>query len=221
MKTKTSCVIMFIVMLFMQSIQAQYNIPSKMQWWYNGRFGMFIHFGSYSYLGHGEWAFYTENWTKPNYQSQVSAHFNPTSFNAGTIVNLAKKAGMKYLVITAKHHEGFSMWDTKVASFKDVTGALPYDLPGFTSFKTRDVLKELKDSCDSAGIKFCLYYSILDWSHSSQNKNSNYYSTMVSFDARTNYITDMKAQLKELVDTYHPAVLWFDGDWCGNPLHLL
>ena len=70
---------------------------------------MFIHFGSYSYLGHGEWAFEGENWSKANYQTQVSAPFNPTSFSASTIVGLAKTAGMKYLVITAKHHEGFGM----------------------------------------------------------------------------------------------------------------
>src|SRR5438067_10968138 len=82
---------------------AAYTIPAKMDWWYAARFGMFIHFGSYSYLGHGEWAFNNEKWSKANYQTQVSARFNPVSFDAATIVGLAKKAGMKYLVITAKH----------------------------------------------------------------------------------------------------------------------
>jgi alpha-L-fucosidase len=75
-----------------QNVAAQYTIPAKMQWWYEARFGMFIHFGSYSHLGHGEWAFYTENWTKSDYQTQVSANFNPTSYDAGVIARLAKNA---------------------------------------------------------------------------------------------------------------------------------
>ncbi len=216
-------VALLITLLFStQKASAQYTIPSKMNWWYESRFGMFIHFGSYSYLANGEWAM-SGNYTKATYQTQVSAKFNPTNFNGGTIARLAKKAGMKYLVITAKHHEGFCMWDTQVNSFKDGTGTKDYDLPGFTAFKTRDVLKELKDSCDAVGVKFCLYYSILDWNHPSQeisrgNKDNNWYtySTMASATARTNYIADMKAQLKELIDKYHPAVLWFDGDWTYN-----
>ena len=195
---------------------AQYTIPSKMEWWYHDRFGMFIHFGSYSYLGHGEWAFAIENWTKANYQTQVTANFNPASFNPGEIARLAKNAGMKYLVITAKHHEGFCMWQTAVQSFKDYTGTKLFDLPDFTAFKTRDILKELKDSCDAQGIKFCLYYSILDWDHPSQTIYQQNYSTMASMTARANYINDMKAQLGELITKYHPYIMWFDGDWTYN-----
>ena len=216
-------VALFVTMGFApQKGMAQYSIPTKMNWWYESRFGMFIHFGSYSYLANGEWAM-SGNYSKTAYQTQVSANFNPTSFNGGTIARLAKKAGMKYLVITAKHHEGFCMWDTHVASFKDTTGTKDYDLPGFTAFKTRDLLKELKDSCDAVGVKFCLYYSIVDWNHPSQgisrgSKSNNWYtfSTLTSATAKTNYIADMKAQLKELIDRYHPALLWFDGDWTYN-----
>ncbi len=193
---------------------AQYTIPEKLEWWYEARFGMFIHFGSYSYLGHGEWAFYVESWNKTDYQSEVSANFNPTSFDASEIVGLAKTAGMKYLVITAKHHEGYCMWHTAVESFKDVSGKVGYNLYDFSGFQ-RDVLKELKDECDAQGIKFCLYYSIIDWNHSSQSA-ANYFSVMSSLQARTDYISDMKLQLEELITAYHPAVLWFDGDWCEN-----
>jgi alpha-L-fucosidase len=194
-----------------------YTVPSKMDWWYQARFGMFIHFGSYSYLGHGEWAFYSENWPKANYQTQVSAPFNPTSFNAATIAELAKKAGMKYLVITAKHHEGYAMWNSDVAGFKDTTGTKEYNLPDYSGYRP-DLLAQLKTECESRGIKFGLYYSIMDWNHSSQTANhSTLFSTMSSQAARTAYIADMKAQLQELLDRYDPAVLWFDGDWCGNP----
>ena len=69
-------------------------MPSKMAWWYKARFGMFIHFGSYSYLGHGEWAFATENRTKANYQNQVTTSFNQVTFNPGEMVRLAINAGI-------------------------------------------------------------------------------------------------------------------------------
>lgn len=198
------------------SANAQYQIPSKLAWWYDARFGMFIHFGSYSSLGHGEWAFSIENWKKSDYQQKVSPHFNPEKFDAKEIVQLAKYAGMKYIVITAKHHEGFSMWDTKVKSFTDVTGKKMYSLPRYTAFGKRDVLMEMKKACEANDIKFCIYYSILDWGHPSQEINhsdGSTFSTMKSDSARTAYIRDMKAQLGELIEMYHPAVLWFDGDW--------
>jgi len=214
-------VALFVTALFSsQKATAQYTIPTKMNWWYESRFGMFIHFGSYSYLAQGEWVM-NNGYSKKDYQTQVSAKFNPAKFNAGTIARLAKRAGMKYLVITSKHHEGFCMWPTAVKGFKSIDSTKLYDLREFTPFdKTRDVLKELKDSCDAVGVKFCLYYSILDWNHPSQlrspgNGTNNWYtySTLTSATAKANYIADMKAQLKELIDNYHPAVLWFDGDW--------
>jgi alpha-L-fucosidase len=219
MKKHLTCIFAALLVSMLASVEkttAQYTIPSKMEWWYHDRFGMFIHFGSYSYLGHGEWAFAIENWTKANYQTQVTANFNPVSFNPGEIARLAKNAGMKYLVITAKHHEGFCMWQTAVQSFKDYTGTKLFDLPDFTAFKTRDILKELKDSCDAQGIKFCLYYSILDWNHPSQTIYQQNYSTMANMTARANYINDMKAQLGELITKYHPYIMWFDGDWTYN-----
>ncbi|HEX8627444.1 MAG TPA: alpha-L-fucosidase, partial [Catenuloplanes sp.] len=192
-----------------------YTVSAKMQWWYAARFGMFIHFGSYSYLGRGEWVMNNENWSKANYHAQVTANFNPASFNAATVVGLARAAGMRYLVITAKHHEGFSMWDTAVAGFRGSDGR-GYDLPGYTAYRG-DLLGALKAECDRQGIRFCLYYSILDWSHPSQTRRSDALTTMSSMTARANYIADMKAQLRELLDRYDPAVLWFDGDWGPDP----
>ncbi|WP_328743921.1 alpha-L-fucosidase [Streptomyces sp. NBC_00285] len=192
-----------------------YSVSSKMDWWYQARFGMFIHFGSYSYLGHGEWAFSSESWSKANYQTQVSAHFNPTAFNAATIAQLAADAGMKYLVITAKHHEGFAMWDSNVPSFTDTTGTKLYNLHDYAGVQG-DLLAALKTECEARGVKFGLYYSILDWNHPSQTIRSGL-TTMASQAARTDYIADMKAQLQELLDRYDPALLWFDGDWFGEP----
>jgi len=210
-------VTLFILINSSIKINAQYSIPPKMQWWYEARFGMFIHFGSYSYLERGEWAFSVENWSKFDYQTKCSSHFNPINFNASEIVSLAKNAGMKYIVITAKHHEGFAMWKTNVLSFKDTTGTMLYDLYHYANFK-RDILAELKAECDKQGIKFCLYYSILDWNHPSQriSKGDIVFSTIASLKAKADYIVDMKAQLKELINNYNPAALWFDGDWCLN-----
>ena len=194
--------------------KTQYTIPTKMEWWYNDRFGMFIHFGSYSYYGHGEWCMFVENWTKEDYQNKITQHFNPENFNAEQIVSLAKRAGMKYIIITAKHHEGFSMWNTAVSDFKDYTGSKVFDLYHYTNFK-RDLLMELKTECDRQGIAFGLYYSILDWNHHSQF-HKDYWSQLYSMDEKAPLIEAEKAQLKELIERYHPRVLWFDGDWCEN-----
>jgi alpha-L-fucosidase len=193
-----------------------YTVPPKLDWWYQARFGMFIHFGSYSYLGHGEWAFSAENWSKSAYQSQVTQRFNPTAFNAAAIAQLAADAGMKYLVITAKHHEGFAMWDSNVPGFTDTTGTKLYNLHDYAGVQG-DLLAALKTECEARGVKFGLYYSILDWSHPSQTIRSGGVTTMASMAARTSYIADMKAQLQELLDRYDPALLWFDGDWFGEP----
>ncbi|QNP75261.1 alpha-L-fucosidase [Streptomyces roseirectus] len=193
-----------------------YPVPAKMEWWYRARFGMFIHFGSYSHLGHGEWAFYNENWAKAPYQTQVSEPFDPADFDAAAIAELAANAGMKYLVITAKHHEGYAMWDSDVAGFTDTTGTRQYNLHDYSGHRA-DVLAELKRECESRGVRFGLYYSIMDWSHGSQVANHTTNFSTMTLAARGAYIADMKAQLRELLDRYDPAVLWFDGDWCGNP----
>jgi len=211
---KTFTVLLVSFVLICNTAKSQYAIPGKMKWWYDDRFGMFIHFGSYSCFGHGEWVMYNEKWEKEAYQEQITRKFNPANFDAKTIVDLAKTAGMKYIVITAKHHEGFAMWRTEVAGFSDVTGSKIYDLYHFLGFE-RDLLMELKNECDRQGIKFCLYYSILDWNHPSQ-KAENYYSVISSLDAKREYVEEMNMQLKELVTRYKPAVLWFDGDWCKN-----
>lgn len=194
-----------------------YKVSSNMKWWANDKFGMFIHLGAYSEYGNGEWVMNVEKISKQKYQETIAAKFNPTNFNATEIVRYAKKAGMKYVVITAKHHEGLAMWDTKVDSFKDYTGKKTFSLQQYTPFgnANRDILMELKNACKDAGLKFGLYYSIIDWNHPSQTISGDF-TKMSSMTARTNYITDMKAQLQELVTAYNPDVMWFDGDWTNS-----
>ncbi|BBC38754.1 Glycosyl hydrolase [Streptomyces graminofaciens] len=190
-----------------------YTVDAKLDWWYQARFGMFIHFGSYSYYGKGEWEFSQNNWSKADWQNNVTKQFNPTTFNAAQIAELAKNAGMKYLVITAKHHEGYAMWDSDVAGFKDTTGTKQYNLHDYNNFQP-DLLAQLKTECTNRGVKFGLYYSIMDWNHPSQTCRPGNWDSTIDPAARTGYINDMKGQLQELLNRYDPAVLWFDGDWC-------
>jgi alpha-L-fucosidase len=139
----------------------------RMQWWRDAAFGMFIHWGAYSvpagiYAGQpvtagnglGEWIMNNASIPKKEYQQFVT-QFNPQEFNAREWVRIAKGAGMRYIVITSKHHDGFCLWDSKVTD---------YDIMDYTPFK-RDILKELSIACKEEGIRLCFYYSILDWHH--------------------------------------------------------
>ncbi|MFC7614146.1 alpha-L-fucosidase [Actinokineospora soli] len=173
---------------------------SRTQWWRDGRFGMFIHFGVYAQYKGVYGTCRDAEWIKRNcsipwsdYEAKAAA-FNPTQFDAQAIVNAAKAAGQKYIVITSKHHDGFSMWPTAVNDW-DIA-----DRSGFS----RDILGELKTAADAAGIKFGLYYSIWDWHDPDAQPGSTTYQ---------NYLTRMYAQLKELKDRYDPALFWFDGEW--------
>ncbi len=135
---------------------------ARMQWWREARFGMFIHWGLYA-IPAGEWNGKTElrrvdPRTAPRSRCRVrqasSAQFNPVKFDAAAWVRMAKDAGMKYIVITTKHHDGFCLFDSKVTDF-DVMA---------TPFK-RDILKELSEACRKEGIRMCWYHSIMDWHH--------------------------------------------------------
>ncbi|MDA3883708.1 MAG: alpha-L-fucosidase [Bacteroidales bacterium] len=211
---KLTFVPFIIGILFSFNLSAQYTIPEKMEWWYHDRFGMFIHFGSYSQYGHGEWVQFLDSIPKEEYQTTITQKFNPIQFNAAHIARLAKQAGMKYIIITAKHHEGLAMWRTEALSFTDYTGTKIFDIYNYVGVK-RDLLMELKLECERQNIKFGLYYSILDWNHPSQEAFA-YFSRFHTLDDKPEYVDDMKKQVKELVDRYSPAILWFDGDWCND-----
>ena len=173
---------------------------SRTSWWRQDRFGMFIHFGAYSNL-EGE---YTRpdgtvcrnaEWIKrecripdEEYEKQA-ATFNPSAFDAKAIVRAAKDAGQRYIVITSKHHDGYAMWPTKQNT---------WNLRDHSSFDPhRDILAELKQAADAAGIKLGFYYSIWDW-------HDPDFAGPATFPR---YKKRMYAQLKELVDHYDPALL--------------
>lgn len=164
---------------------------ARMQWWREARFGMFIHWGVYSVPARGEWVMYNEKIPVSEYE-KFPPQFNPVKFDATEWVRIAKEGGVKYIVITSKHHDGFCMWDSKVTA---------YDIMDATPFK-RDVLKELADACKKEGIRLCFYHSIMDWHH--PDAKGDRFPVY-----RDNYL---KPQLKELLAKYGPlGVLWFDG----------
>ncbi len=134
--------------------ETEEQFAERMQWFHEARFGMFIHWGAYSVLGRGEWVQHIERIPFKEYEA-VAASFNPVAFDAARIVDLARTAGMKYLVITAKHHDGFCMWPTALTD---------YNIVDWTPFK-RDPLAELAAECRKQGIKFGVYYSPRDWHH--------------------------------------------------------
>lgn len=153
------------------------------------RFGMFIHWGIYSLLGRGEWVMYHEKIPLSEYKPLME-RFNPQLFNAEEWVGLVRKAGMRYITITAKHHDGFCMYDSELTDYK-ITN---------TPFK-RDVLKELAGACRKMKIALLFYYSPLDWQHPA-------YKT--DWDAYTRY---WHGQVLELVRKYRPYGIWLDGCW--------
>jgi len=187
-----------------------------MQWWREARFGMFIHWGLYAIPagewkgkridGIGEWIMERADIPVDEYET-LAKQFNPVKFDADQWVRIAKGAGMKYIVITSKHHDGFCLWDSKVSDY-DVIDATPFG---------RDILKELSMACKKHGVRLCFYHSIMDWHH--PDAQAPFYPNY-NDRGRTNpnfgrYVeTYMKPQLNELITGYGPlGVLWFDGEW--------
>ncbi|MEZ4961509.1 MAG: alpha-L-fucosidase [Saprospiraceae bacterium] len=190
----------------------------RMEWWRDARFGMFIHWGLYAVPAgewdgvntYGEWIRHSAKIPLETYDKFV-AEFNPTKFNADAWVKMAKNAGMKYIVITSKHHDGFGIFDSQQTDFDIMS----------TPFK-RDVLKELADACQREGIKLCFYHSIMDWHHPDYLPRRNWETDRSTEGADyERYVQYMKAQLKELLTNYGeaPHVLWFDGEWENTWTH--
>lgn len=183
------------------------KIPENMQWWTDARFGMFIHWGPVSLKG-------TEiGWSRGTkvprreYDSLYKS-FDAQKFDAKEWVSIAKKAGMKYIVITSKHHDGFCIWDTKTTDYNIMNSPFGWD-----------VLKELSDECKKQGIKFCTYYSILDWYHPDYNTAGTYGGPGFKLPPgqkpdMDRYVKYMKNHLREIIQNYGPlGIMWFDGEW--------
>ncbi len=176
--------------------------PERMEWWGDARFGLFIHWGPVSLQGTeigwsrgGDRRGYGSRGTEvpAEIYDNLYREFNPTNFNAREWVALAQAAGMKYLVFTSRHHDGFSMFDTQAGDHKITNPLSPF---------RRDVVKELADACHAAGLRFGLYYSQPDWHH----------PDAFSADTHDRYLAYLKQQVTELSSNYGQLdILWFDG----------
>jgi alpha-L-fucosidase len=175
------------------------------EWYRDARFGMFIHWGVYSLLGNGEWVMQTRSIPVDRYEWLAST-FNPVKFDAEAWVSLARAAGMRYITITARHHDGFSMF---------ASDATRYDILDWTSFG-RDPLKELAEECRRQGLRLFFYYSQLDWHHPDYfpRGQTGRETGRPEEGDWGQYLDFMDAQLEELLTRYGPlGGIWFDGMW--------
>ncbi len=196
----------------------QVDKDKRMAWFREAKFGMFIHWGLYALPagtwngkpvgGIGEWIMNSAKIPVAEYKP-LQQQFNPVKYDAKEWVRIAKDAGMKYIVITSKHHDGFGLWPSKLSEWNIAN----------TPYK-KDLLKQLAQACKEAGIKLCFYHSIMDWTHPD-------YLPRRPWDPRPDvkadfpkYVEYMKGQLKELLTNYGDiGILWFDGEWESTWTH--
>ena len=202
-------------------IPSAQNMASRMEF-SQARFGIFIHWGIYSMLGDGEWVMHNKNINYKEYE-KLAAGFYPSKFNAAEWVKAIKGSGAKYICITSRHHDGFSIFNTKASG---------YNVVDATPFK-RDILAEIAQECHKQGIRLHIYYSHIDWGREDyypvgrtgrgtgrighfQGKklpelDSSKFQTNWAYE---NYLKFMDQQLTELLTNYGPVgAIWFDGLW--------
>ena len=186
---------------FAANAETPEQCAKRMAWWREARFGMFIHWGPVTLKGS------EIGWSRDAMGTEVYddlyKKFNPVKFNADEWVAIAKAAGMKYIVLTSRHHDGFCLWDTKTTDYSIMN----------TPFR-RDVVKELAAACKKQGIVYGSYYSICDWRHpfyplgNETKVKGKPHADMSKFNQ---YVKD---QLTEQIKSYGPlGMLWFDGEW--------
>ena len=180
------------------------NLAAR-EWFQDARFGLFVHWGVYSVLGDGEWVMNNRKIPVADYE-KLPAQFNPVAFDPVEWVALAKAAGMKYITITSKHHDGFAMFDSRTSDY-NIVSRTPY---------RKDVLKALADECRKQGLKLFFYYSQVDWHHPDYFPRGR-----TGRDAErpergewARYLEYMNGQLRELLTNYGEiGGIWFDGWW--------
>lgn len=206
-----------------QSGQAAHDVSvppatqdQRMEWWRDARFGMFIHWGLYAIpagewpMGapgarrdHGEWIRESAQIPVLDYE-RLQPRFDPVKFDADLWARTARDAGMRYLVITSKHHDGFGLFDS---------GETTWDVMD-TPFR-RDILAELSAACERRGVRFCTYHSIMDWHHPDYLPRRGWEKAARPEDGADldRFESYLHAQVTEVVTKYHPGVMWFDGEW--------
>ena len=206
--------VLFCLTLVFQAINSQEKyMPSKENleartWFQDAKFGLFIHWGVYSNLGDAEWVMQNQDITVDRYEL-LPTFFNPIDFNAQEFVEMAKNAGMKYITITTKHHDGFAMYDSKVSDY-NIVDATPYG---------KDIFRMLEQECKKQGIKLFAYYSQLDWHHPDYFPRgwTGRKTGRPEAGEWSAYLDYQNAQIKELAENYDIAGFWFDGWWDQAP----
>jgi alpha-L-fucosidase len=167
---------------------------ARMKWWRDARFGMFIHYGAHTLLGRNEWAMAKENWDIKEYE-EVARKFKPEPGCTREWARLAAEAGMKYMVLTTRHHEGFSLWDSKVNPYNVVAHS-----GGF------DVVKEFVESCREFGLRTGFYFSLMDWHH------PDGWRAAFDLDARARFNEFLWGMVQELIGGQYGKIdiLWYD-----------
>lgn len=188
----------------------------RMRWFNDARFGMFIHWGIYSQWagevdgkrvgGAGEWLIEQGGGkVKMSKYLEARAKFNPVKYDPDAWVRAAKAAGIDYIVITSRHHDGFCLWNSAMTDH-DV-GSTPGG---------KDLLKPLQEACLRHGVRFCLYYSIMDWYHPDYGQRRAYNDVAQGPTNMPRFVQEfLKPQLKEITERFDPGILWFDGEWEG------
>ena len=180
------------------------NVQARKEFQDN-KFGIFLHYGIYSMLADGEWAMHNKNLNYKEY-AKLAGGFYPSKFNAAEWVAAIKASGAKYICFTTRHHDGFSMFDSKYTD---------YNIVKVTPFK-RDIVKELADECHKQGIKIHFYYSHIDWYRDDYYPlgRTGHGTGRTTHGEWKTYYQFMNNQLTELLTNYGPiGAIWFDGWW--------
>jgi Alpha-L-fucosidase len=222
MKTKALFTVPLLVSMLFTTGFSQTQLPKetdsqkaeRMKWWTDARFGMFIHWGLYALPARHEWVKNAERMTNEQYQKYFEM-FNPDMWDPHEWAKMAKAAGMKYVVLTAKHHEGFCMFDSKFTDYKSTN--TPYG---------KDIVKEYVEAFRAEGLKVGFYYSLLDWHHPDYTIDSNHPLRQISDSAyarlnkgrdMTKYREYIKNQVRELLTNYGEiSIIWFDFSFPGK-----
>ncbi len=222
MKTKALELLIFAIVLSTVAQVAIAQLPKeteaqkaqRMKWWTDARFGMFVHWGLYALPARHEWVKNRERMTNEQYQKYFEL-FNPDLYNPKEWAKMAKAAGMKYVVLTAKHHEGFCLWDSKYTDYKATN----------TPFG-KDLIKEYVEAFRSEGLKVGFYYSLIDWHHPDytidsvhpqRQQNDADYERLNAGRDMNKYREYIKNQVKELLTNYGEiSIIWFDFSFPGK-----
>ncbi|HNW57336.1 MAG TPA: alpha-L-fucosidase [Bacteroidales bacterium] len=222
MRSKTFVTVILLTCLLVLSQTVPAQLPKetdaqkaqRMQWWTDARFGMFIHWGLYALPARHEWVKNQERMTNEQYQKYFEM-FNPDMFDPHEWAKMAKAAGMKYVVLTAKHHEGFCLFDSKFTDYKATN--TPYG---------KDLIKEYVDAFRAEGLKVGFYYSLIDWHHPDytidrchpqRQESDTAYARLNKGKDMSRYREYLKNQVKELLTNYGEiSIIWFDFSFPGK-----